>query len=151
MWALVLAAVLMPKDAEQALEKMRDQVEQVKKLTGKAKDEKDLVKFNCAREKLEQVQGLVKVGEEAETALRTALDRRELDAAERASTRLSTAAKKVVQLQKDAEQCIGQLTSFSDEKGRLEVESPSGLPASDPTAISLPPGVVYRPPPASGF
>ena len=151
MWAFVLAAVLMPGEAGQALEKMRDQVEQVKKLAGKAKDEKDLVKFNCAREKAGQVEGLVKVGEEAEAALRTALDRREPPAAERASTRLTTAAKRVAQLQKDAEQCIGQLTSLDGEKSRLDVEAPAGLPPSDPTALSLPPGVIYRPPPASGF
>src|SRR5205823_5257241 len=113
--------------------------------------EKDLVKFNCAREKLEQVQGLVRVGEEAESALRTALDRREVEAQARASTRFSAAEKKLAQLGKEAEQCVGQLTYFKDEKSRLDVEAPAGLPPSDPTALSLPPGVIYRPPPASGF
>jgi hypothetical protein len=150
MLALLLIAALAPQDAEQALEKMREQVGQVKKLAEKAKDEKDIVKFNCAREKLAQVEGLLKAGEEAETGLRTALDRKENDAAERASARLSATQKKLAQLRVEAEQCIGQLASFSDEKSRLEVEAPSGLPA-DPAAVSIPPGVIYRPPPASGF
>src|SRR5207248_11362224 len=64
MTPLLLALLLLPRDAEQALDKMRDEIARVRKVADKAKDEKDIVKLDCAREKLQLVEGLLKVTEE---------------------------------------------------------------------------------------
>ena len=145
---------LTPKQEEERAEKTLDQtrelVAQVEKLVGKAKDEKDLVKLNCAQERLGQVRGLLKVSEQAEEDLRAAHLRKEADAAERAGARVTIVGRKVQQLRQDAQQCIGQLAFYNDEKTLLEVEVPAGLP-EDPTALPVAPWVAFRPPPASGF
>lgn len=136
--------------AKTAVEKMREVRGQVEKLVKQARDEKDIVKLNCANERLAQVTGLLKISEQAATELRDALKRKEEDAADHAYAKVSIAGRKVAQLRQDAQQCIGQLAFYNDEKTLLEVDVPPGLP-DDPTALPLPAALVYRPPAASGF
>ena len=136
--------------ARTALEKLRGLVGQVGKLVQQAKAEKDLVKLNCAGEKLSQVQGLLHVAEQAETELRASVSRKEVDAQDHALARVSIAGRKVAQLAQDAQQCIGQLAFYTDEKTIVEVDEPTDLPR-DPTNPAPPLALVSRPPPASGF
>ena len=136
--------------AHQALEKMRGLVSQVAKVVQQAKDEKDLVKLNCANEKLAQVQGLLRVGEQAETELRGSVARKEEDAQDRSLARVGIAGRKIGQLFVEAQQCIGQFAFYTDEKTVVDVEEPTGLPR-DPANPAPPLGMISRPPPASGF
>jgi hypothetical protein len=136
--------------AHGALEKMRGLVGQVAKIVQQAKSEKDLVKLNCAGERLSQVQGLLKVAEQAETELRAQVSRKEEDAQDHALARVSIAGRKIAQLSQDAQQCIGQLAFYNDEKTLLDVDEPKDLPR-DPTNPAPPLALVSRPPPASGF
>ena len=136
--------------AQQAVEKIRGLVAQVAKIVQQARAEKDLVKLNCATEKLSLVQGLLRVGEQAEAELRGSIQRKEEDAQEHALARVGIAGRKVSQLRQDAQQCIGQLAFYSDEKTLVDVDEPDGLPR-DPTNAAPPPALVSRPPPASGF
>src|SRR3954471_1622216 len=101
------------------LDAMRDEAAKVRKLVEQAKDDKDIVRLDCAREKLALVDGLIKVSEEVQ----------QTDEA-----RFRAAAKRVPQIREEAEQCIGQKAQHADEKSKLEVESPTGLPAADPAA-----------------
>jgi hypothetical protein len=126
-------------------------VGQTQKLLDQAKDDKDLVKLNCVTERLTQVRGLLKVSEGAEAELKDAIARKEDDAAEHEFTKVALAGRKVAALREDAEQCIGQLAFFNDEKTQVDVEVPAGLPKSDPTWVPAPPGIEQRQPPASGF
>lgn len=152
--ALAAAQALTPparqEHARNALEKMRGLVEKVARVVEQAKAEKDLVKLNCSSEKLAQVQGLLHVGETAEAELRAAVARKEDDAQDRSVARVDIAGRKIAQLYKDAQQCIGQLAFYTDEKTILEVDQPAGLPL-DPSDPQPPPALVSRPPPASGF
>ena len=145
---LLAAAPDRLEQAQKIVEKSQELVKQVQKLVEQAKDEKDILKHNCAREKLAQVAGLLKVAETAEADLKSAQERREEDASERAFARVTIAGRKVAQLRQDAQQCIGQLAYYNDEKTRVDVDTPKDLPA-DPTALPIPPPIVFRPPPAS--
>ena len=136
---------------EKALQSLRDLVGQTEKLLGQAKDEKDLVKLNCVTEKVGLVRGLLKVSEAAAAELKDAIARKEDDAAEHEYTKVALASRKVASLREDAEQCIGQLAYFNDEKTLVDVDVPAGLPSADPTFVAAPPVVISRPPPASGF
>ena len=136
--------------AQKALEKMRAQVGDVQKMVAQARSEKDIVKLNCTTERLALVQGLVKISEQAQVDLTAASRRKDDDASDRAYARVTTADKKITQLHRDAQQCIGQLAFFNDEKTIVDVEVPAGLPL-DPMANEVPTSVIFRPPPASGF
>jgi|GEM_PF-1526140 len=147
---------LSPKQQEERssklLEKINDTVGQVQKLVEQAHDEKDIVKLNCANEKSSQVSGLAKVAQQAAADLKEAVARHDEDASAHAYARLSIAGRKASQLRQDAQQCIGQLAFYNDEKTSVEVDVPEGVPADDPTLVyTLPPVVSFRPPPASGF
>lgn len=134
------------------LEKMKDTVEQVQKLFEQAHDEKDIVKLNCANEKLSQVSGLYKVALQAVVDLKDAVAHHDEEVADHSYAKLSIAGRKISQLRQDAQQCIGQLAFYNDEKTSVEVDVPTGMPADDPTVVNtLPPVVSFRPPPASGF
>ncbi len=136
----------------QLLEKMKDTVEKVQKLVEQAHDEKDILKLNCANEKLAQVGGLYKIAQQAVVDLKDAVAHHEEDAANHSYAKLSITVRKVGQLRQDAQQCIGQLAFYNDEKTSVEVLVPEGVPADDPTLVdTLPPVLSSRPPPASGF
>ena len=137
--------------ARRVVEQMRQLAGQVEKLSGQARSEKDIVKLNCVNEKLNQVRGLVKVSEQAEADLKEANARREDEQSQHAFTKLGIAGKKVSQLRQDAEQCIGQLAYYNDEKTQVDVEIPPGLPSDDPTTAVAAGKIVNRPSPISGF
>lgn len=157
---------------QQTVQRMRELAGQVDKLSAQARSERDIVKLNCVNEKLAQVRGLLRVSEQAEGDLREAQARRDDDGAQHATTKAQIAAGKVAQLRQEAEQCIGQLAYFNDEKTQVEVEVPAGITDADPTQVPWTgrkvadpadqdptlapplaglPGLVSRPPPASGF
>ena len=137
--------------ARRTIEGMKTLNGQVDKLAAQARKEKDIVKLNCVNEKLNQVRGLLKVSEQAEADLREANARREDEQSLHSFAKVGIAGKKVSQLRQDAEQCIGQLAFYNDEKTQVDVEIPAGLPSDDPTAAPLATSVINRPSPASGF
>jgi hypothetical protein len=138
--------------AHRVVEQMQQLAGQVEKLASQARSEKDIVKLNCVNEKLNQVRGLLKVSETAEGDLRESNARREEEQSQHSFTKLGIAQRKAAQLRQDAEQCIGQLAFYNDEKTKVDVELPTGLPSDDPTSVpALAPLVENRPAPASGF
>ncbi|MBS2022226.1 MAG: hypothetical protein JST92_07430 [Deltaproteobacteria bacterium] len=133
------------------LTKMSDLSSQVERLAAQARQERDIVKLNCVSEELGQGRGLVRVSETAASDMKDANARRDDDASQHAFNKATIAASKVSQLRQDAEQCIGQLAYYNDEKTVVEVETPKDLPTNDPTWVPLPTGVTSRSPPGSGF
>ncbi len=132
-----------------ALGTMREVLRQVLDKVEEARRTKDVVKLNCANEKLTQVKGLLRISEQADVALQEALTRREASASEHEFTKVMIARQKVGQLRSEAEACIGQLAFRTDENLFVEVEEPDNLPGGDPTRPREPEDVVVRPPPAS--
>jgi hypothetical protein len=137
--------------ARASLDQMSKQAAAVEKLALLARSEKDIVRLNCVSEKLAQVRGLVRVSQQAETELRESDARRDKNQTQHAFNKVQIAARKVGQLNQEAEQCVGQLAFYTDEKTKVEVEIPSGLPNDDPTLAVAPALIQNRPSPASGF
>ena len=136
--------------ALRGVDQMKQLAGQVDKLSQQARSEKDIVKLNCVNEKLNQLRGLLKVSEQASADLKEANARREDEQSQHAFTKVGIAGKKVAQLRQDAEQCIGQLAFYNDEKTQVDVEIPAGLPKDDPTTAVASPTILNRPSPASG-
>jgi len=136
---------------EKALEQMHQQTAAMEKIGVQARNEKDIVKLDCVNAKVNQAKGLVKVSEQASADLHEANSRNDDDASQNLFTKAMMAGRKVSQLRQDAEQCIGQLAYYTDDKTHVDVEVPPGLPNSDPTWIALPTPIDNRPAPASGF
>jgi hypothetical protein len=133
----------------QALAVMRDVLRNVLGKVEEARRTKDVVKLNCANEKLTQIKGLLRISEQADVSLQEAVSRRETSTSEHEYTKVMIAQQKVAQLRSEAEECIGQLAFRTDENLFVEVEEPENLPGGDPTRPPPADDVVVRPPPAS--
>ncbi|RKG96301.1 hypothetical protein D7Y13_41110 [Corallococcus praedator] len=133
----------------QALGGMREALRQVLEKVEEARGTKDVVKLNCANEKLTQIKGLLRISEQADVALQEAVSKQEAAPGEHEFTKVMIAQQKVGQLRSEAEECIGQLAFRTDENLFVEVEEPDNLPGGDPTRPAPPPDLVVRPPPAS--
>ncbi|WXH27367.1 hypothetical protein WA016_01290 [Myxococcus stipitatus] len=133
----------------QALGTMREVLRQVLGKVEEARRTKDVVKLNCANEKLTQIKGLLRISEQADVSLQESLTRREVATSEHEYTKVMIAQQKVAQLRSEAEECIGQLAFRTDENLFVEVEEPENLPGGDPTRPPPPDDVLVRPPPAS--
>jgi hypothetical protein len=133
----------------QALGAMREVLREVLSKVEEARRTKDVVKLNCANEKLTQIKGLLRISEQADVSLQEALSRKETATSDHEYTKVMLAQQKVGQLRAEAEQCIGQLAFRTDENLFVEVEEPENLPGGDPTRPPPPDDVVARPPPAS--
>ncbi len=138
--------------------RMKASLKQVLGRVEEARNEKDVVKLNCANEKLTQIKALLKVAEQADIALHEAVSNRDAGA-EAEFSKVAIARAKIDALRGEADQCIGQLAYIVDEKTTVEVQQPSNLPegAADSelfrgerrrgAPFPVPP--VVRPPPAS--
>jgi len=133
----------------QALGAMREVLRQVLSKVEEARRTKDVVKLNCANEKLTQIKGLLRISEQADVSLQEALSRKETATSDHEYTKVMLARQKVGQLRAEAEQCIGQLAFRTDENLFVEVEEPENLPGGDPTRPPPPDDILARPPPAS--
>ncbi|MBU8899554.1 hypothetical protein DRW03_26685 [Corallococcus sp. H22C18031201] len=135
--------------SNQALGGMREVLRQVLEKVEEARRSKDVVKLNCANEKLTQIKGLLRISEQADVSLQESISRQEASSSEHEYTKVMIAQQKVGQLRAEAEECIGQLAFRTDENLFVEVEEPNNLPGGDPTRPLPPQDIVVRPPPAS--
>ena len=136
---------------DHALEQMHSQMAAMEKLVQRARSEKDIIRLDCVNAKVNQTKGLLRITEQTAVDLREASARGDDEASLRLYTKATLAARKVAQERQDAEQCVGQLAYYTDDKTHVEVEVPPGLPSGDPTYSALPTAIDNRPSPASGF
>ncbi|AEI65384.1 hypothetical protein LILAB_17410 [Corallococcus macrosporus] len=133
----------------QALGGMREVLRSVLGKVEEARRTRDVVKLNCANEKLTQIKGLLRISEQADVSLQEAVSRQEASSSEHEYTKVMIAQQKVTQLRGEAEECIGQLAFRTDENLFVEVEEPNNLPGGDPSRPLAPDLLLVRPPPAS--
>jgi len=132
--------------ADKDIVDMRQVLKQVLQRVGDARAENDIVKLNCVNEKLVQIKGLLKVAEQADIGLQEAVARKD-PGADAEYEKIGIARTKVDQMRAETEECVGQLAYVVDEATRVEVETPTDLPADNGTWT--PPPLMMRPPPAS--
>jgi hypothetical protein len=118
--------------SNRALGGMREVLRQVLEKVEEARRSKDVVKLNCANEKLTQIKGLLRISEQADVSLQESVSRQEPPSSEHEYTKVMIAQQKVAQLRAEAEECIGQLAFRTDENLFVEVEEPDNLPGGDP-------------------
>lgn len=130
--------------------KMRETLKEVLQKLTEAREQKDVVKLNCVNEKLTQVKGFIKIGEQADLALQEAVAKSDSGGADHEYTKVEIAGQRVAQLRADAEACIGQ-TAFEGSSGQthVDVTEPADLPSSTTSPAPAAPPVVVTPPPAS--
>jgi hypothetical protein len=153
-----------------SIARMKAALTQVLGRAEQARNEKDVVKLNCVNEKLTQIRALIKVAEQADSALRESMATRDAGG-DAEFSKIAIARRKVDGLRTDSEQCVGQLAYMVDERTTIEVQQPAGLPgaqdglgivhrgenpadavaALDGTNEKFTPPAIIRPPVASPF
>lgn len=137
--------------ADKYMASMKDVEAKIEAIVQKARSEKDIIKLNCANDKLTQVKGLRNLADQAYRSLKRpgiGEDQRNHEFA-----KLTIAYQKITVLHQEAEACIGEEISFVGTT-QVDVDVDKDIPAEDPTEVPPPLGIVdiiVRPPLASPF
>ena len=130
--------------------KMRDTLKVVLQKLTEAREAKDVVRLNCVNEKLTQIKGFIKIGEQADLGLQEAVAKQDSGASDHEYTKVEIAGQRVAQLRADAEACIGQVEyEGQSSQTHVDVTEPADLPAASTSAAAPPPPTIVVPPPAS--
>ena len=122
-------------------------------LLNEARSSRDIVKLNCVNEKLTQIKGLLKIGEQA------SLKMFEEFAAAKPSDKtvnfqystLAVAYQRTLVRRTETDKCVGEATVYSgDTEVEVTVEESTQLQATDPTVTPPPPSAPIVPQVASG-
>jgi hypothetical protein len=122
----------------------------VEKLTSQAEQRKDIIKTTCLRDKREQIRGHVVVTDRTYDSLKQAVQTGDNDGRKHEFTRITILYEKVVVLGTEAENCIGEDSSYVG-KTKTDVDVDPSIPKDDPTDKKDDPLDTTRPPAASPF
>ena len=127
---------------------MNDTVKRITDLQNQVKRQKDIIRLNCVNDKLVQAKVNITIGEQAMRALQESISRADEGGRTHEFTRLTIVNQKVQVLGAEAENCIGEDSSFVGAT-RVDVEVDPNLPTVDVTQPAAPQIDNSRPPPAS--
>lgn len=96
-----------------SLDSMRGTLNAAVSRLDSARKGKDIIKLNCVNEKLTAINGLVKISEEAEVALKEAIAKRDAEGKQHEFTKVLLADKRVAQLRLEVEGCVGEMSKFT--------------------------------------
>ena len=137
--------------AQAYLTKMQSLLHQVRRVADRARTERDLIKLNCVNDKLIQIQGHLRVGEQVQNALKMTVARGDEGGRTHEFAKLTIVYQKVTVLAQEAEACIGEEIAYVG-RTRVDVQvDPDIDQQHDPTVeppVALP---LIRPPVASPF
>lgn len=147
-------AALSPKEQQQKTEEMllsmRDALRRVNDILADARASKDIVQLDCVNEKLTQIKGLLRVGEESSVKLYESMSSGATDVTVHEYTKISVAHQKVLVLRAEAEQCVGEQSVYTGDT-EITVEVDEDIPSRDSTQPEPPPPGPEVPPIASKF
>ena len=124
---------------DEMVERSRQAIAQIQKVAGDvqgkltaAQESKDTIRSNCLGERLNQVKGLLKNGEAAAAALKTAAGKHDADAASREYAKVEAIRKKVDEVAGEAGECVGESAGGDGQTGvdvlaQPELEDASNL------------------------
>jgi hypothetical protein len=128
------------------LQLMRTTQAEVRALYGTAKDNNDVVKTLCLDDKLQQIEAALSTASDRNTTLVEALDGGAVERGRHEFTLIGVLAERVSLMALEANQCIGEETSFSeDNESTLELAVEGVLPEVNAEVIILPPVLVIPP------
>ncbi len=141
-----------PASARKMLEDMSGAADRLRKKLAAARQERDVVKVLCIGDKLDQVEVAVKSGTERRDTLDMAVSRKDADRVDYEHQVIKELHGHVEELEAQANQCIGEETSFVGPT-ELQVVIDPNMPASKvadyPTEYEPPLSPGLSPPPAS--
>ena len=131
--------------AKDYVAKMQDGMRRIVQLQEMAKKQKDIIKLNCANDKLLQVKGHMAVTDQAMSNLNESIAKGDDDARKHEFTRVTILYQKVLVLGTEAENCIGEDLSYVGAT-TVTVEIDPSIPVTDVTAFDFPAVDTSRPP-----
>lgn len=136
--------------AEQMLVEMREALQRATDVLGEARASKDVVQLNCVNEKLVQIKGLLKIGEQSSVRMYEGVAQDASDVVNHEYTKLAVAHQRTLVLRSEADQCVGESTIYTGDT-EIEVEVDPSLREGDPTASPYPEVAPETPEVASTF
>jgi hypothetical protein len=125
------------QEADKALAAIRKSLKEVFDMEQTARQEKDIVRLNCLREKSTALKGLLRVAEQAVVGLQEAVTRNEEDTAQYEFQRIGLAASKAAQIRTEAVSCVGEVAVYTGPV-QLILEVDPSIPPRDPTELPNP-------------
>jgi hypothetical protein len=125
------------KRTEQMLTEMRSALQRATDILGEARGAKDVVQLNCVNDKLAQIKGLLKIGEQSSVRMYEAIAEAADDVVNHEFTKLAVAHQKTLILRSEADQCVGETTIYTGDT-EVEVEIDPTIQQGDPTATPFP-------------
>ncbi|MCC7384179.1 MAG: hypothetical protein IT384_20210 [Deltaproteobacteria bacterium] len=118
--------------AEEMLAEMRETLARGSEILAEARQAKDVVQLNCVNEKLVQIKGLLKIGEQSSVRMYEGIAEGADDVVNHEYTRLAVAHQRGRVLRAEAEQCVGENVVYTGET-EVEVEVDDDILEGDPT------------------
>jgi len=141
------------KRSDSMLTEMRKARLHALELLNEARSSRDIVKLNCVNEKLTQIKGLLKIGEQAslkmfeEFAAATPNEK----AINFQYSTLAVAYQRTLVRRTETDKCVGEATVYTgDTEVEVIVEKAAELQSMDPTVVPPPPTAPIVPQVASG-
>ena len=122
-------------------------------LLNEARSSRDIVKLNCVNEKLTQVKGLLKIGEQASLKMfeEFAAAKPNEKAINFQYSTLAVAYQRTLVRRAESDKCVGEATVYSgDTEVEVVVEDNAQIQSADPTVTPPPPSAPIVPQVASG-
>ena len=138
------------KNVESMLSKQRTGLALVTDLTADARARKDIVQLNCVNAKRTQLKGLLKLSQQAASAMYEGMATATDDTVNHEYTKIAVASQRSQLLVTESKQCVGEEAIFAGDTD-VTVEISDDIPQEDPTLPAAPPLGPAAPPVASGF
>lgn len=120
--------------------------EVLRELHARAQDDKDVVKTLCLDDKVLQVKTALDTAADRRGSLTEALENGATERARHEFTLIAVLAERVGALTEEANQCIGEDATFSeDEESTLDLTVTGVLPAVNADTVTVPPPIVIAP------
>lgn len=126
------------KAVDASLKTMRSVLSTALSRLAQTRKDKDVNALNCVNEKLAAIDGLVKISEDAQVALKEAIARRDAEGKDHEVSKVALADRRVAQLRLEVEGCVGEMTSVAEKANGLEsqaVTAEASLGKTDPVVV----------------
>lgn len=132
--------------ADQYIDGMKATQAELQRVYAEAKDDKDVVKTLCLNDKVGQVTTAVDTAADRRASMAEALENGATERARHEFTLIGVLTERVAALAGEANQCIGEETTFSeDDQSTLDLKVEGSLPNVDGETVEVPPPAAVAP------
>lgn len=141
--------------SSEQLKRMKDTVKQTLLRLKGAREKQDIIQVNCVDDKLQAIQALLNISEDADRGLREAAAREDVEMINHEFTKISFTATRVENFRAEVEGCMGEASQYTG-KTVLDVTVSNDIRSDDPADADADPVFtpviveLERPEPISG-